>query len=683
MSDAPYIVLARKHRPRHFGDVVGQQHVAVTLGNALAQNRVAHALLFSGPRGVGKTSTARILSRALNCKEGPTATPCDVCGSCIEIAAGSSVDVIEIDAASNRGIDEIRELRDAVRYPPSRERYKVYIIDEVHMLTTPAFNALLKTLEEPPHHVVFVFATTEPHKIPDTILSRCQRYDFRRIPPDVIREHLSSVLAQEGASAEDEALRMIARQSEGCMRDAQSQLDQLISFSEGTITAELASRVLGVVGREALFRLTDALLARDIDTLIGCIGDAYRVGANLGQLTSDLLAHLRDLTICALTQDAEVLERFNPGERNLLVKQAQGTDVSVLHRMFAVLMEAAAEMGRTAHPRLLLEMTLIRMAAIEPVQPVGELVAKIEHLLGGGSLPDLLGKFPAARIPEPRTAVVVDDKAPVRTQNTPSVPRTPEASRAKRPSPITSQPSARVAEEKPATSPPPKPEPSKKVEAPRVQVEEPADPAVKAITAPSPGQPAKPSPSTEASSDKTTDQKRVVAPKPETPARGEDTAKAADGPELPPKLERIPDSHLEKWTMLVSAVRSTNPRLGELVRVAQIEPGSGVHFSLKLAGAQLDILGSPERLGAVNKIAKHLYGQDARVSLAQRDRETDSEHFSVRGAEQRLVDKERDRLRTVIKEHPATDLINDIFQPTAVRVTPRQVTLESLEEADS
>ena len=645
MSDAPYIVLARKHRPRHFGDVVGQQHVAVTLGNALAQNRVAHALLFSGPRGVGKTSTARILARALNCKEGPTANPCDECGSCREIAAGSSVDVIEIDAASNRGIDEIRELRDAVRYPPSRERYKVYIIDEVHMLTTPAFNALLKTLEEPPPHVVFVFATTEPHKIPDTILSRCQRYDFRRIPPDIIREHLSSVLASEGATAEDEALRMIARQSEGCMRDAQSQLDQLISFSEGTITAELASRVLGVVGREALFRLTDALLSRDIDTLLGCIGDAYRVGANLGQLTSDLLAHLRDLTICSLTKDADVLERFNPAERSLLLRQAEGSDISVLHRMFAVLMEAAAEMGRTAHPRLLLEMTLIRMAAIEPVQPVGELVAKIEHLLGGGSLPSLLGKFPTAQTAKLGKPVASEAPAAL-AQAEPGVPRTPAKPRPIRPQRAAqSGPKAEVAAE-PVVRPS-ETKATPQTTAPPVRVTESAVPAAD---------------------------------------NAKETASTVSSPktlELPPKPERIPDSHLEKWTLLVSAVRSTKPRLGELVRVAQIEPGTGVHFSLKLAGAQLDILSTPERLGAVNQIAKHLFGQDAKVLLAQRDRDNDSEHFSVRGAEQLLLDKERERLRAVIKDHPATDLINDVFQPTAVRVTPRQVTLDSLEEADS
>ena len=225
-----YLVLARKKRPQVFEDVIGQRPITQTLQNAIAQKRVAHAFLFTGPRGVGKTSTARILAKALNCEKGPQMNPCNQCPACKEISEGNSIDVIEIDGASNRGIDEVRELRENVRYTPAKSRYKIFIIDEVHMLTLPAFNALLKTLEEPPPHIVFIFATTEPHKIPATILSRCQRYDFKRIPSGEIVQHLRRIVDEEKIEVSQRALSTLARESEGSMRDAQSLLDRLISY---------------------------------------------------------------------------------------------------------------------------------------------------------------------------------------------------------------------------------------------------------------------------------------------------------------------------------------------------------------------------------------------------------------------------------------------------------------------
>ncbi|MDP2807111.1 MAG: DNA polymerase III subunit gamma/tau, partial [bacterium] len=247
-----YLVLARKWRPQNFEQLIGQQHVTTTLRNAIKSKRIAHAYLFSGARGVGKTSAARVLAKALNCAEGPTETPCNKCSSCVEITGSRSIDVLEIDGASNRGIDEIRDLRENVKYTPTQGKYKIYIIDEVHMLTKEAFNALLKTLEEPPAHAIFIFATTEIHKVPITILSRCQRFDFRKVEVSVVVDYVKRMLQGEDVQASDDCLYLVAQKSEGSMRDAVSLLDQLISYGGQKLTAEDARQVLGLVD-EALF----------------------------------------------------------------------------------------------------------------------------------------------------------------------------------------------------------------------------------------------------------------------------------------------------------------------------------------------------------------------------------------------------------------------------------------------
>ncbi len=259
-----YLVIARKWRPKQFEEVVGQEHITLTLQNAIKKDRVASAYLFSGPRGVGKTTTARILAKALNCEKGPTPQPCDSCTPCQEIAEGHSIDVLEIDGASNRGIDEVRSLRESTRYTPSNLRYKIYIIDEVHMLTTEAFNALLKTLEEPPPHVVFIFATTEANKVPATILSRCQRFDFRRIPQEKIVEQLKKICDQETIQIDDQALYLIARKSEGCMRDSQSLLDQVLSFSDHTVSKDDVISLLGIIQHDEFFTISEAIARKAI-----------------------------------------------------------------------------------------------------------------------------------------------------------------------------------------------------------------------------------------------------------------------------------------------------------------------------------------------------------------------------------------------------------------------------------
>ena len=389
-----YLALARKWRPDHFDEVVGQEHVARTLKNSIEQDRVHHAYLFCGARGVGKTSTARILAKALNCqgpdgeREGPTAEPCYECQSCKDITEGQAVDVYEIDGASNRGINEIRELREGVRYAPSQSRYKIYIIDEVHMLTTEAFNALLKTLEEPPEHAYFIFATTEPQKIPITILSRCQRFDFKRIQQGDIVDHLAKICSEEGLDAEESALELIARQADGAMRDAQSLLDQVIGFAGDTITEKQVADILGVANREHLFEISRAILARDPAGALGALDTVHRFGYDMQQFASELVTHLRDLVVVSAVDDPMEVTKLTASELDEARSQLDSMQLTgderrqLVHRFFSVMADGAKEMTQSPYPKLVFEMTLVRLTQLEPLKSIDLLVDKLEALEG-------------------------------------------------------------------------------------------------------------------------------------------------------------------------------------------------------------------------------------------------------------------------------------------------------------
>ena len=357
-----YTVFALKWRPRNFDEIIGQPHIVATLKNAIQKNRLPHAYLFAGPRGVGKTSTARILAKALNCKTGPTITPCSECPSCIEIGEGRSLDVMEIDGASNRGIDEIRVLRENVKFAPTSGRFKIYIIDEVHMLTQEAFNALLKTLEEPPEFVKFVFATTQPHKVIPTILSRCQRFDFRRISIIEITAQLERIVSLEKIDVDKEVLFAIARSSDGSLRDAESVLDQLISFSQQKISLKDVVSVLGLVEQEALFEITDKIIQKDAKAVLGLLNSLIDTGKDISVFLPSLIEHFRNLMIAKITGgDAELIDL--PREIcERLLKQSQAFTLQEIFSAFNILVNTQEMSKRLESLRIPLEISLVRLA---------------------------------------------------------------------------------------------------------------------------------------------------------------------------------------------------------------------------------------------------------------------------------------------------------------------------------
>lgn len=356
-----YQSLYRKWRPQIFEDIVGQKHITQTLMNAISLNRISHAYIFSGPRGVGKTTTARILAKSLNCKKGPTIHPCNRCENCIRITEGYSMDVIEIDGASNRGIDDIRDLRNKVKFAPAEGKYKVYIIDEVHMLTTEAFNALLKTLEEPPSHVIFVFATTAPHKIPKTILSRCQWFNFRRIPIQDILNKLKMISKDEELNIDDESLNAIARFSTGSMRDAESALDQVIAYCGKKIDLQSVRDVLGIIDNDIFYKLMEAIIKNKPVRGIEIINRVSDSGGDPSQFVKNLMEYVHNLSLVKYcTREAVGFRGIFAEDRERLLKQSSLIETEKLFAIIDYLAEVERKMIYTHHPWVLLEMLVIK-----------------------------------------------------------------------------------------------------------------------------------------------------------------------------------------------------------------------------------------------------------------------------------------------------------------------------------
>ncbi len=375
-----YLVLARKSRPQTFDQVVGQKPIVKTLKNSLVKERVAHAILFSGVRGVGKTTLARIMAKAINCEAALEQRPCDACDSCREITKGSAIDIHEIDGASNRGIHEIRELKEKLKFLPSSSKFKIIIIDEVHMLTNEAFNALLKTLEEPPEHVYFMFATTELHKIPITILSRCQRYDLQKISADELFNHFKSLAENEGITIEEKALTMIVREADGSVRDGLSLLDQIFSYGEKEISIDDVIDVLGLVNRDILLKLTESLLAGDATTALLSLDEIFTFGMDIKRFNNDLLDCFRTLLLCKIKGCASSL---NLSETDLQSYQqlADKFSTETIHAKLNLLISAVEDISKSSQPRLVLETSFLKIIEAGNIVSVPELIGKLNQFI--------------------------------------------------------------------------------------------------------------------------------------------------------------------------------------------------------------------------------------------------------------------------------------------------------------
>ena len=380
-----YLVLARKLRPLTFDEVVAQEHITDTLKNAIRSGRIAHAYLFCGTRGTGKTTTARILAKALNCEKGPTPEPCLECINCREIASSSSMDVIEIDAASNTSVDDIRDLRENVRYAPAGGKYKIYIIDEVHRLSGAAFDALLKTLEEPPDHVIFIFATTEPHNLPATILSRTQRYDFRRIPLSDLADSLRRASDSEGVKITDDALALVARKGDGSLRDALSLFEQILAYADGEITLELITDALGLVDLNLLFELSDAIHNHDSGAILDLVAKLTESGSDVGQFLIDFQEHLRNMLIAStVPEPGQFIELSDLYIKRYIDHKDYFSDSDIM-RMVKVISDLRQQLKEGAEPRIFLEMALLKLARMDTTATLTEVLDKLSSLSGDTS----------------------------------------------------------------------------------------------------------------------------------------------------------------------------------------------------------------------------------------------------------------------------------------------------------
>ena len=680
-----YVVLARKYRPQAFADMTGQEHVVRTLANAIAQDRVAHAYLFCGPRGVGKTTAARLLAKALNCAKGPTATPCGTCAPCTEIAAGTSVDVAEIDGASNNGVDNVREIRENVKYLPSRDRNKIYIIDEVHMLTGPAFNALLKTLEEPPPHVKFIFATTEPHKLPDTILSRCQRHNFRRIPTAMMIARLREILTLEKAALTDRSLAMVARQSEGGMRDSLSLLDQILSACGLAPTDEMVAEALGSVDRTQVHRLAKALLGRDAKDALAAVDEVFIRGVELKRLAEELSLYLRHVLVAKVTNEAP--DELAESERKAALELAAMAEAVQISRLFDIAHQAIWDVGRAAQPKLALEVALLKGIHLAPGAGVEALVEKLEALQGKlatGVTSAGTGATSAPVRPGPTFPVATGGAAP-------AVVSRPQAAPAVRPS-LTSVPRAELA----TTLVP--------VVAPGVA------PVIAPVVAQAPATVSdiKPRPVTEPEPDNEPETEPEAMHALETDTSPGGCASGECLPELLPEKPTVPESaplaptlrtgrdvptatRQERWKRVLETIKGINPRLADSLshgRLIRIGPGEiAVAFVGPNAGFHKMQSESPNRRNELEKGLHDHFGRPMKFVVEAEAPADEAQTLSpAEETAQRRSTREQ-RLKKAATDHPsvkaALALLGGRLQDVRVRdEIPRPSAVEDTSAPD-
>lgn len=625
-----YVVLARKLRPQRFDELIGQETIAQILRNAIRTDRVAHAFLFAGSRGVGKTSAARILTKALNCEQPQAGEPCNACPTCREITAGSSPDVYEIDAASNRGIDNIRELRENANYQPAKSRYKTYIIDEAHMLTTESFNALLKTLEEPPERVKFILATTAPHRIPDTIHSRCQRFDFSRIPVAVMAAQLGRIAETEGLTLSPSALEAIARNAAGGMRDALTALDQVISFVGQAPTDEEVLRLLGLIDSREVLELLEAVLARDLGQALKVLSDVLERGHDVDTLLAGILRELKDLSLfAALSAQARYFQDHPPDALEFYRRHAADTPVDLLQQLFHLFMDLEGQLNRTTQTRACFEMALAKACRAESLVGVPDLLARLRGLLGdgkGGKTPTGAGPSGApagGSATRPAPAPTAAPPGSVRAQAAPPTPPPePAAPRESRPTAAASEPTAEDAGPtaggaESTTSPAAAPSEPGKMAAPQPAPAAPAPPGTNppapaappaaADTSPAaPGDdhpaahPAAPAPVTAGNGSgamRATPGPMHSAPPSATPPNGSGQPAAVDGPgdpwpsqapddpaALPPLPAEAPCDDPRFADLLERLKAGNKSRLWALLRRAEVAEWGPRHVSLLLPG---------------------------------------------------------------------------------------------------
>ncbi len=655
-----YTVLARKWRPDHFDEVVGQDHVARTLTNSIEQGRVAHSYLFCGARGVGKTSTARILAKAMNCHQGPTPRPCYDCPSCDEISRGQSVDVFEIDGASNRGINEIRELREGVRYAPSRDEHKIYIIDEVHMLTTEAFNALLKTLEEPPPHAIFIFATTEPQKIPVTILSRCQRFDFKRISQRDIVDHLLYLCDEEGFVAEKAALQIIARQANGGMRDALSLLDQIISFSGKRITEEEIAEILGVANRKHLFELSDAVLRGETEEALLVLDEVNRYGYDLQQFASELVNHFRDLMVTAVVKEPQKVTALTESELEQARAQVQGMNGELMNRYFTVMVDGASEMNRSAYPKLIFEMTVVRLCELEPMANLDVLVERLhllEESLDGDAAP-VQWPTPSSQTRREESSQEEEKrersgKGKARAEEDSARAQGSKAKREEdKPDPPTPEPEAAPAKkDKPSPEKEPK-ERGRREERPPVDAYE--SPEVSAKRAPQE--------STRESSEAEPDTRMPSIPQPLSPSEEADVEV--------PSAKGVQEA-TERWRLVVDYLRQKNAPVALACEYGYPERfGDGV-VAVSFEEGYLDLALEEKRKSALERAIKEIFGSAWTLELERRDPEEADGVKTLAKEREEDIARRREKLEESVRSHPVIEKARQLFDASDPRVKVR------------